>query len=786
MLYYQVVVYQNLWFYFEMRKLTAFTYLTIISLVFSTFANAQVKTIVSGVVSNKTDDNKPMSNVNIYSYNTIAEAEDALRGYFKAKEEAGWFSWPSSFITYSDQSGYYEVDAYDTGAIIYFPEGLTDPKMVKVNGRMEINVEFDVAVVLDNSIVTAETGSKPVIDPPEIYGNKVSCGATYPFKERIGKTNARLVIQTYILDGNEVDTLEYRPPIVYDGAQYHDTQLRRMGFNRSLDTLYCIADNLPRLTDSTLFVTWKDTVYLENPNDLLYCKARIWTEDYNMILYEDSLKIFNTGRVRRPMKFLEYSFSDYALDPQKFVKKPRREMRSSPPTNIDVNFVVGKAEIDPKDTVSLASLEKIKQELIDVITTEGSTLKTFHIEGVASPDGTYAKNVDLSNKRMQLVKSQVESVLPRSVLERTIKTSNSRVASWEEVADLLWADSLKTEAEAVRRIAEKYPNSMDSQWSAIRQLPYYKSLISPRLPKLRSVQFEYTNEIYRELTPEEIFDRYTNDKDYRSGRKAFALYEYWHLFNMIKNTEELEFICRRAIIDSKKAEGRVWPLPANILATSLIRRGACDTTVLAPLIDEREKVNRVIRNKNNPKIIDEIINIEEVVANQVIMFLKADKYMRAMEVASILPDEKYELLKAVTRCLAGYFRDNKSVEGKKMFEIVRNSTPRNKVVMNLAVGNIGLAGIALKDLPQDDPVTQYLHAQHLCRKYGSVMDMKNAIIDYDTYESDFEVAEKYLRKCFELDPKFKKIAEADWDIFEELVKKSLEEPEPVDEFEYSY
>ena len=194
----------------------------------------------------------------------------------------------------------------------------------------------------------------------------------------------------------------------------------------------------------------------------------------------------------------------------------------------------------------------------------------------------------------------------------------------------------------------------------------------------------------------------------------------------------------------------------------------------------------MIRNKNNPKIIDEIINIEEVVANQVIMFLKADKYMRAMEVASILPDEKYELLKAVTRCLAGYFRDNKSVEGKKMFEIVRNSTPRNKVVMNLAVGNIGLAGIALKDLPQDDPVTQYLHAQHLRPNYGSVRVMKNAIIDYDTYESDFEVAEKYLRKCFELDPKFKKIAEADWDIFEELVKKSLEEPEPVDEFEYSY
>ena len=106
--------------------------------------------------------------------------------------------------------------------------------------------------------------------------------------------------------------------------------------------------------------------------------------------------------------------------------------------------------------------------------------------------------------------------------------------------------------------------------------------------------------------------------------------------------------------------------------------------------------------------------------------------------------------------------------------------------MNLAVGNIGLAGLALKDLPENDPVTQYLSAQHLCRKYNSVMDMRNAIVDYDTYESDFDIAERYLRKCFEMDSKFKKIAEADWDIYEELVKKALEEPQMVDEFEYSF
>lgn len=748
--------------------------------------SAQQRIKVSGTITNKTDDNKPLTDVIVYAYGTPAEADDAFKGYMAAKEDGSYWDPGLVFEAYPDASGYYEIDAYDTGALFYYPTGLADPIVVRINGRMEINVQFDVAIVLDNSIVTAETGSKPVIDPPEIYGNNVSCGATYPFKERLGKTNARLVVQTYLLAGNEVDTLEYRPPIVYDGEQYHDTQLRRMGYDPTLDPLYCIADSLPRLTDSTMFVSWKDTVFLDNPNELMYCKAKIWTEDYNMVLYEDSLKIFNTGRVRRPMKFLEYSFSEYSLDPSDFEKKPRRELRNAS-TNIDVNFIVGKAEIDPKDTTSIASLEKIKQEMIDVITTEGSTLKEFHILGVASPDGTYAKNVDLSNKRMKFVEEQVKSVLPKRVLDRTIKTSNSRVASWLEVADLLESDSLVAEAAAVRKLVEANPNSMDAQWGKIRQLPYYKSQISPRLPKLRSVAFEYKNEIFRKLTPEEILDRYNNDVDYRSGRKAFALYEYWHLFDMVKNTDELELLYKRAIADSKKAEGRVWPLPANNLAVSYIRRGVCDTTVLASLIDEREKVNRVIRNKLNPKEIDEIINIEQIVANQVIMFLNADKYMRAMEVASILPDEKYELLKAVTRCLAGYFRDNKTEEGKRVFNVVRNSTPRNKVVMNLAVGNIGLAKAALKALPEDDPVTQYLNAQVLCRSHDNVNGLKNAIVDYVTYDSEYDLAKKYLRKCFELDPSYIKVAEADWDIYEELVKDALKKDEPVEEeFDYSF
>ena len=748
---------------------------------------AQERTIVSGRITNKTDDNKPLSDVTIYAYSTVAEAEDAFKNYMLAKETGGWFDAGMVTEACPDASGYYEISAVETGALMFDPMGIADPIVKKINYQKEINVAFDVAVVLDNSTITAEVGSRPVVEPPEIFGNTVSCGATYPFKERIGKTNARFVVQAYLLAGNEVDTLEYRAPIVYDGEQYHQTQLRRLSYHPEYDPLYMIAEGNGPLTDSTMSVTWKDTVFLEDPTELIYCRAKIWAEDYNMVIYEDSMKIFNTGRARRPMRFLEYTLDEYHLDPNDYVKKPRRERRDAA-VSTDLQFLVGKAALDPKDTAGKASLENLKQQLIDVIKGEGSTLKEFYVSVTSSPDGTYYKNVELSRQRSEFAKNEVTSVIPASVQRRVyMPKPKSEVASWEDVADILERDSLITQAAAVRKIVAQNPKSMDAQWGKIRQLPYYKSLISPRLPQLRAVQFQYVSEIFRQLTPEEILDRYKTDMDYRTGKKSFALYEYWHLFSLVENPDELELLYRRAIVDSKQAEGRIWPLPANNLAVLLMRKGQCDTTILAPLIDEREPLNRVIRNKHNPKVIDEIINIEQVVANQVVMFLRAEKYMRAMELCTLLPDSKYGLLKSITRCLAGYFRDNKSEEGQKVFNTVRNSTPRNRVIMNLAVGNIGLAKAALGKLDPEDPVTQYLNAQVLCRGHDSVMGMKNAIVDFTTYESEYDKALGYLRKCFEMDGKYKKIAETDWDIYEELYKEALQPaPPPLEEFDYSF
>ena len=95
---------------------------------------------------------------------------------------------------------------------------------------------------------------------------------------------------------------------------------------------------------------------------------------------------------------------------------------------------------------------------------------------------------------------------------------------------------------------------------------------------------------------------------------------------------------------------------------------------------------------------------------------------------------------------------------------MRNFSPRNRVVMNLANGNIGLARSALKELPQDDPVTRYLSVQIMC---NGISDASSSM-DMETY--DKAVAD--LLYCFRADPEFIDIAERDYTVCEDLYKEA--------------
>ena len=724
-------------------------------------AYGQEMKVISGRIVNKTT-NMPFGNdvaVFIYSFNTVAEAQDAFPGI-----KDGGTIFANNYET-ADNNGYYQIRVPETGALIFKAEMADEPILEKVNFRMEINVALVGGNILKSAVKSADlTTIAPMPENPEIEGNSLRVKAIIPIPKNNGKANARLILQPFLLDGETKDTLKCLRPYVVDGKEYAMTQDRRMGFDDCTDPLKPYVRDI-ELTSDRMNIPWTDTIELKDPNKSYFVRGVVRFEDYNVIYFEKDYELAS-ARVRRPLKFLEYSLTNRDLDPNDYVERAQKERRNTA-DKISLTFKIGKAELDEADTMNRFYMDNLKRDLLDIVHGEDTQLKEFHIIGVSSPDGPYAKNLQLAKQRMQFALRQITSVLPKRVRDRVYMTTRAEVAPWKDVADLMMADSLVAEANAIYKIIEQNPDSHDRQGRLIRALKFYRPTVVDYLPQLRSIEYSYVQEINRELTPAEILERYEHDEEYRSGRKSFALYEYWHLFQMVKDKDELFELYKRAYEDSKKVYPKGWVLAANNLASAYIERGIVDTTILAPFIDTRvHTVNKKIMHMNG--ITSEIVNPEAVVANQLCMFLRDNNFKRASVMAQLLPDnDRNRTLKAFTMCLGGYYKGGRNQqereEAKKTFDIVKESSPRNRVVMYLAMNSAGgnaLAERAMSELPQDDALTDYFWAVIYSRKFEAD---PNDIMSLMT-------AGDFLTQSFFKDEKYVGIASGDADINKDIYK----------------
>lgn len=746
---------------------------------FGTAALAQDIKTVSGVITSVEDGSPVSDGVTVYAYMTTASARDDYERIRQMLEENSLAGYVFSGTPSSPIGNYYSVQVPTTGALLFFYEDARVIRMEEVRGRLEINVALKVARQIQKAVIEAEN-PKPyvVLESIPISGdNEIASEFTFLFSgDAAGRPDARFVIQAFLLGENRRDTLQYFHPIVLDGKDYHQTQLRRKDFNPEEDYLYKCAEEAPLpLSDSTAKIVYPFKFKLQDRNDVRYFCYKYWMEDYNQVFTQDSAQVFSTARLQDPMQFLEYSFDTYNLNPDDYFVDAQRE-RHTGKKELPLRFMVGKSRIDPADTTGLRALAEIKAEISDIASDRDATLQELYISGVASPEGSYNKNVELAKDRMNYLLDNIMSVLSSYARQRVYQRGSSRVAEWTEVADLLERDSLPDLAAQVRHIATTYRNRDDQSFRVMR-LQGYQEFIAPRLPELRTVTCTYQSEVYRKLLPEEILEKYHSDPDYRDGKKQLTLNEYWNLYRFLQDEEELQGLYRRGIKTAREMN-YFWPLPANNLAVSLIGQGQVDTTLLKPYLHEGYSVNRPIMSMSDPNKYERVWNLDPIVANQVIMLLNAKSSTRAVFWATYLKNlPQYRTLYHIARCLGGYYQVNNE-EGRETFLVVSSSSNRNAAVMNMAVGSWANAEKALNSLDQDDPLTQYMWAQFLARKYGGGRNygrMQEEVWGTDEIGMELmvsDVAKQHLKDAFLRDDTYRITAQKDAFLPEDLVAEA--------------
>ena len=719
-------------------------------------ALAQKMVKVSGTVYNIAENRKvPFSDVtvDVYAAKTVAVGED-MKKILDSNDQEKTLLLDQEGKTTTDENGYYEILVPDNGALI-FKVGLSPSVLKEVRHQMKIDVSIDEGVMLESVTVTAmRLVLKPEPKAPKMIGNMLIPYNTFKLPPYFGNRFSRLIIQPYVLDCETNDTVTFARPSVYDGKEYALTQERKMGYDMDRDPLrpYIKAE---ALTTRAMNLDWTDTIIVPDPNRNYSCFAIVNLEDYsasNSRTYQ-----INTCQTKRPMKFLQYNLFSEQMDPLQHKERAQIEKRNTS-DKIQLSFLINSDQLTdtPENKQSLTML---RNKLKEIAESPGTVLKEFHVAGTASPDGHYSSNLSLAERRMRKIEQEITSILPQYTLERVYRNPHAEVAPWEEVVKLLERDGKSTEAGTVKEILAKHKD-IGAQGRALKQLDWYSTVIVPYLDELRVVNYNCLYEIYREPNDEEVMAQYRE----QGLKGSYTRYEYWKLFQLITDEKELEALYRRAYEESLEQK-HPWALAGNNLAASYLERDTVDTSILEPLIDLSIHSTDYSRmNADGSRT--EIVNRLEVVTNQLCMYIKKGDFEHASVLVKILPeDSKFDLLKAYTWALGGYFQGGTTPEEKerahKTFETIKASSPQNEVVMYMALDNRAgnaAAKASLAKLPQDSALTWYFKAT-LSAREGEIEFMNTVIA---------------LSECFKRDKSFVATAQNDGEFNEDIIQAAMD------------
>lgn len=621
-------------------------------------------------------------------------------------------------VASTNEEGKFLVVVSDEGRLLFSILGMEDTE-VPVEGRLTMDVKLIAsAITLDEVTVKAKAKLKDVIPEPtdiEVKGNYAYIKTRVKVPHRLFNSSTRLIIQPALYNVT-AKKMWYLKPVVYDGRRYHITQERMLDWDLNRDPLKDFVTVKAAKSGSTDIVTWNDSVYLEHPDHDFHCDMMMAIENYNRVFYRDTTTIAR-GTVN-PMRFFQYSLLGSEVTDSAFFPTPEMQMRDTK-GNIMLTFKVNDARLDMDQANNRAEMNSLLDQLHRVENDPDAALKSFTIASTSSPEGVYTKNLDLSKRRMKSALDFIMENLSPTSRKYIELHSDASVESWETLAEMLRADSLVSEADAVMEIVGNYPGNPDAQSVRIRRLPFYQAVIADNyLPRMRKVSYQFLTSQFRYLTDDEIYEVY------QSKPETLSRYEFFRLYrNVAKTPEEKETYMRKALEVHPK-----FLVAATDLSAMMLEKGSPDYELLAPFLKPGAK-----------KIPD------EARLNQIAACLAESKYLEADSLASTLPDApRYHKAKVYVDVFNGRYEN--------ALQEVAAESPVNEVVILLALKANDQAWRKAEKLG-DTAEEEYLKAVAANR------------VD------EYLAAVEHLDRALELKPELREIARIDGDLIELMQEK---------------
>ena len=326
----------------------------------------------------------------------------------------------------------------------------------------------DTAWVSDEQFYSAYGVSQK--EAVEHYTNQYAKGTNERRKSRMGKMYNRYVKSPIVTEGIRLDTVIVNPEgdFIYNYVQTINTR--------------------PKLRRADIILSGE--------------------------IYEQDQRLYSIPR-SEPLTFYISSISAFVDNTERYLTKVV-ERRASANTECRIDFEVGRSDVKPELGENAAGISMIKQNLASLIENTEFDLDSIVVSAAASPDGTYAANASLAQKRSISVSKYFEKYIKEYTdsvklaagftldlegdgemksafqAQNIVLTPRSIPENWDDLKLFVEEDVVMNvdQKAAFSALMEKEDN-LDKREQQMRKADYFTYMKDAIYPRLRTVKFNF-------------------------------------------------------------------------------------------------------------------------------------------------------------------------------------------------------------------------------------------------------------------------------------------------------
>ena len=309
-----------------------------------------------------------------------------------------------------------------------------------------------------------------------------------------------------------------------------------------------------------------DTVMVNSEGDFIYnyvqtinTRPKLRRADIVLSgdIYEQDKMLYTIPR-SEPLTFYISSIAAFVDNTERYLTKVV-ERRASANTECRIDFEVGKADVRPELGENLTGIRRIETTLASLLENETFDLDSIVVSATASPEGIYAANGKLAQKRSEAVSRYFETYMKEYadslveaagvsmdidgiVMEQTLKVSKIGFTArcvpenWDDLHSLVEEDVVMNVDQKADFFKRFKINDPDAREAKMRTGDYYKYMRSALYPQLRTVKFNFY--LHRKGMVKDTVHTTVIDSVYMRGVQALRDMDYDVALDLLRPYED--------------------------------------------------------------------------------------------------------------------------------------------------------------------------------------------------------------------------------------------------------